>query len=159
MWYVTALTSLALLLSGCGKTLQVDGFEKQVNAFTAASVQAGHPLTIDNLVIQEDNLGGNTFGECVTKPLHPPTILVNRVFWEARSVTDRLREIVLFHELGHCILGRQHNSELRADGAPSSIMDPNPVDEQKYEALRSYYVQELFAENARAELNSTDGQL
>ena len=47
-------------------------------------------------------------------------IRIDKDFWERSS--DLSRELIVFHELGHCFLDRRHNNQRRADGTCDSIM-------------------------------------
>lgn len=58
------------------------------------------------------------------------------------TTTESQRVVLMFHELGHCDLDRDHTEEKRENGTPKSIMNKyifsyDPVDEQ-------YYFDELF---------------
>jgi len=61
-------------------------------------------------------------------------------FWFASS--EMKKEELLFHELGHCILNRDHEDEMLYQRIPKSVMYPY-VFEWAYERYRSYYVDEL----------------
>lgn len=57
------------------------------------------------------------------------------------------REALVFHELGHCVLGREHrDSQVQREGLviPVSLMSPYILDEFIYSRFYSYYIQELF---------------
>ena len=62
-------------------------------------------------------------------------------------------KMLVWHELGHCVLGRPHNTNqtevLTKDGSRTimyneSIMHPNTVNRGIYEANKEYYNNELF---------------
>lgn len=82
---------------------------------------------------------------------------IDSEFWYKSSFAQK--EQIIFHELGHCILNRQHNdillnynqSNFGVLQIPKSIMYPN-VFEQPYELFRSYYVSEL----KNSKINLTD---
>jgi hypothetical protein len=58
------------------------------------------------------------------------------------SATETKKEVLIFHELGHCILGRDHEEEKLYYTVPKSLMFPY-VFETPYMLYRSYYVDEL----------------
>lgn len=58
--------------------------------------------------------------------------------------TDTENEITVFHELGHCILGRQHFDERHPSWRKKSIMHTFAVKESDYLAHRAEYLDELF---------------
>lgn len=61
-------------------------------------------------------------------------------YWQSTSETRK--EVLLFHELGHCVLGRDHDEQRIYYTVPKSIMYPY-LFEQAYQTHRSYYVEEL----------------
>lgn len=61
-------------------------------------------------------------------------------YWQSTSETKK--EVLLFHELGHCVLGRDHDEQKLYYTVPKSIMYPY-LFEQAYQTYRSYYVEEL----------------
>lgn len=81
-------------------------------------------------------------------------IVINRQFWDTRS--DLVREAMIFHELGHCILDRIHYNALLANDEWTSIMrgDPMPVGRSgsiNFSGIRrQYYIDELFNRQALA---------
>lgn len=47
-------------------------------------------------------------------------IVIDRNFWDRSSTLSK--ELIVFHELGHCFLDRGHSNEKRTDGTCASIM-------------------------------------
>ncbi len=47
-------------------------------------------------------------------------IRIDNHFWERSS--DLSRELIVFHELGHCFLDRRHNNQKTVDGTCASMM-------------------------------------
>lgn len=47
-------------------------------------------------------------------------ILIDQKFWKGSSRLSK--ELIVFHELGHCFLGRMHNNQKAANGTCESIM-------------------------------------
>jgi len=75
---------------------------------------------------------------------HNAHITIDQNFWN--SAGDLYREYVVFHELGHCVLGRGHREAIHPSGHCKSIMAsgvgrciPNYRD-----STRDEYVDELF---------------
>jgi hypothetical protein len=53
----------------------------------------------------------------------------------------------MLHELGHCVLGRVHDSAIDQDAHGNyfhSLMYPGYVDSATYQEHREYYWKELF---------------
>jgi hypothetical protein len=57
---------------------------------------------------------------------------------------DADREELIFHEMGHCVLGRAHKSIKTAEGIPASIMHPYRISNSVYKEYRDQYLNELF---------------
>lgn len=73
----------------------------------------------------------------------PGRIVIDELFWQTASQTRK--ELAVFHELGHCALGRSHNDEVRSFGICESVMRSGQgnclID---YHNHRSDYLDELF---------------
>lgn len=59
-------------------------------------------------------------GLCNHRAQEPNQVVIDRHFW--RTASDDLKELVVFHELGHCYLSRQHRDDAFPDGRCKSIM-------------------------------------
>jgi len=62
----------------------------------------------------------NWVGQCNHNVNTPNHLIINSNFWN--SANELRREKIVFHELGHCFLGKGHNDEAHADGTCKSIM-------------------------------------
>lgn len=88
---------------------------------------------------------GSVAGSCSTDGHTQRHIRIDRSFWNRSS--DMVREMVIYHELGHCLLGRGHREDTFGNGICKSIMrsglgscrDAYTTDN------RSYFLEELFA--------------
>lgn len=78
---------------------------------------------------------------CIMEDEHIPKINVNVEKWS--MLNEWRREAVIFHELGHCILGRAHD-DVVINGRYKSIMNSYLIDGDVYLLNRDYYQQELF---------------
>lgn len=74
-------------------------------------------------------------------------ITIDEGFWNRSS--DLFKEFIIFHELGHCYLLREHLENENANGTCVSIMRSGTGDcRDNYTTLtRKQYVDELFIEN------------
>ena len=61
-------------------------------------------------------------------------------YWQRTS--EIKKEVLLFHEMGHCVLGRDHEKQKLYHTVPKSIMYPF-LFEEAYKNHRNYYVEEL----------------
>jgi hypothetical protein len=136
--------------------------QKHINSFINEAAKRGHVFSIKNLIIQyDDRLVNLVCGTCnstsreseVQKIISIRNTSANQCWGYETEL-----ETLIFHELGHCFLGRKHLNELLPKGDPKSIMVENnlslystclypigpPCDNY---FKRSYYLDELFDEN------------
>ncbi|MDH3650503.1 MAG: putative metallopeptidase, partial [Saprospiraceae bacterium] len=78
-------------------------------------------------------------------------IEIEKFYWD--DLTDLQKEGLIFHELGHCELGRGHRNDTLPNGEWASRMRGDPVPEGlsvviNYSGVRrDYYINELFNED------------
>lgn len=159
MKHFQAITTLALLVlsaSGCGKKqkdheafLQIDGsFQTYVNTFEQTAASEGGSLVINDLILAFGSTPSiNETGVCEWAEDETPRITINKRIWDTLSDYDR--QEVIFHELGHCVLRRIHQSgEISAYGGamniPSSVMYPYRISGTIYRDNIVHYHDELF---------------
>jgi len=119
---------------------------KVMSAFLAdARPYAGASFHLKTTVVLDPTLRGDENhqpepGVCYDEK---HIVILNRDLWLA--YTEAEREVVLYHELGHCELSRRHTTGRREGGGPESVMNRNSVaDVRFFEADRAYYLHELF---------------
>ena len=61
--------------------------------------------------------------------------------------TEERKESVLFHELGHCVLGLDHDNRKCGD-RPCSIMNSSAPGTKNYGEHKSQYLEDLFMQGA-----------
>ncbi len=61
-----------------------------------------------------------TVGLCNHRLDQPNHVILDLDFWNAAS--DNSKEMIIFHELGHCYLERGHRDDKKGDGTCASIM-------------------------------------
>jgi hypothetical protein len=131
-------------------------FEPIVQRFITEAAARGHQVSINNLIIKYELASSTTF--CATSNVITTANDVQKIIY-IKSLNcwqnDVQLETVIFHELGHCILGREHDNTLMPKGDPRSIMYPagialyspcvyplgSPCD---FLYRRPYYIDELF---------------
>ncbi len=138
--------SLAFL-TACGKepVVELNQFSNYVANFEAQAQKQGIEIELKNLVIQFGDIpGGNSrvTAACISYSDGFDSIIVNETMWE--KLTETQREIVIFHELGHCILERGHIDEHNEEGIPVSMMNSYLIDGRTYDSFHGYYMSELF---------------
>ena len=88
--------------------------EGQARGLEIDLVEANIEGYIQNIVEQ------NVVGQCSYNADEPRRVLIDRAYW--RRASDLEREMVVFHELGHCFLSRGHLDEADSEGNCLSIM-------------------------------------
>ena len=96
------------------------------------------------------DLESRVLGKCVLWSIGD-SVLFREIFISPKihNKTDLEKEVIIFHELGHCQLLRSHeNTYILTDDydfIPSSIMFPTTIGgKEYYKPLRDYYHKELI---------------
>ena len=161
------LCVLFLLVNSCkkesNKNFVVDiapDFRAVVDSFVKAATDRNYSITIDNLIIKYDSALDSR--HCAAANVISSTnnvqktILVNDKIkcWQ----NGRQLETLLFHEMGHCLLGRDHLSDRLPNGDQKSIMISGDIllyapcaypigSDCNVLYKREYYLDELFNTN------------
>ena len=123
-----------------------EGFEPYVDTFMDRLRVAGIDRDTSLLRVEfSDTLPPNILGGCSQLEGHFEVVSINRNRWKDLSVGSR--EELIFHELGHCVLNRGHNSAM-VNFIPVSIMNP-------YHFGAGTYASEVFYEGYQTELFGT----
>lgn len=69
-------------------------------------------------------------------------IYISKSQWAVATVTKR--EMIIFHELGHCKLRRDHYDPASPGGQPSLMSGRASYPEDHYLQNREYFIRELF---------------
>jgi hypothetical protein len=134
-----------LLLTGCGikDPRTIRGIAPEIQPYVDLYLEVkGSPMNYD-IPIQFDDFSSSTqIGLCRSWTHGYRQITIDKEYWDNTYVTEEMKISLIFHELGHCDLNRQHDETLRSDGWPTSLMYPYNFgymlqDEQ-------YYFDELF---------------
>ena len=157
------LIACIILSLGCKKNENLNfaynvpaEFEPYIQKFIAEAKTRGESISIDNLIIKYDSTLSLQY--CATSNVTSKRNDIQRIIlfnthkcWQN---SDQL-ECLIFHELGHCILGREHDSSLMPKGDAKTIMFPDDI--ALYSSCvynvgstcdflyrRPYYIDELF---------------
>ena len=86
----------------------------------------------------------NVVGLCNHNVIDPNHIVIDGHFWNRSSILKK--ELIIFHELGHCYLLRGHNDEVNGNGTCGSIMRSGTGGclDLYTEDNREVYLDELF---------------
>jgi hypothetical protein len=145
--------AFAIMLLGCSrehvKVVSIDpAFQGYVNDFVSDAATVGVHIVIDDLIVEFTNqLTSETLGECqFGNANQTPIIIIDAQDWPGESTT--YQKVVLYHELGHCILNRQHvftGTILQSYCSATSIMWPYIENETNmYTENWTWYIQEMF---------------
>ena len=113
---------------------------------TAAAAQG---LSIDLVAtgitgVIEELAEEHVAGQCTFYSHSPNHVTVDTDFWSRSS--ENFKEMIIFHELGHCTLDRGHLEGQLDNGNCISIMRSGvePCRDAYRAATKAYYLQELF---------------
>ena len=90
------------VVEGAARNVRVDYDSSRISGYLKIITQAG------------------VIGQCAHSETKPNTVIIDQIYWN--SATDLEKEFVVFHELGHCVLNREHLDEADNQGNCVSIM-------------------------------------
>lgn len=155
-----------ILFTSCGLNAHLDkkkkpvGFVRQFSTtdttFTAyvkkfedhAKIKTGNMnYQVNDIPINFGDTEDEQFvGVCFTYSDGKREIIIKADWWNRSSLSSR--ESLIFHELGHCALDRDHNDETiineKGQTLRASIMHPSIVSSANYTEYYDGYVHELF---------------
>jgi hypothetical protein len=114
-------------------------YEAAIRGYEVDLAAAG--ITAKVAEITEEHVAGQcSYGAAIGR-----NIIIDETFWNSNA-SLLYKEMVVFHELGHCFLGLGHNEGLLSNGTCASIMRSGAGDcrDNYHAASRSYYLDELF---------------
>jgi len=112
-----------------------DKFNKDINIKTKIPIKIVKKF--------ETDLYPRAVGMCYFAP--QPHIEVLESYWLESS--DIIREILIYHELGHCALNRVEHSQIKIGLFSTSIMYPQIPHEFEYLACKNEYLEELVTKH------------
>lgn len=146
---------IVFLLLGCGRAATPEEraeFSPYLQRFSTYSKKFGRSVKTDtDVTVVFAELPSRHLGVCQEGFWQTPRVEINRASWE--RATASAREVLLFHELGHCLLGRGHlDRQIAVESAergqrmviPASVMASLALSSRWYDDFRDYYVEELF---------------
>lgn len=102
-----------------------------------------------NVPVNFGNTENESFeGVCFSYPDGTTEVIIRESWWN--SASQALKESLLFHELGHCALNREHDNETHEANSvtyKASLMNSVIVNPNQYNGHRSAYLTELFTLN------------
>lgn len=93
------------------------------NSFEEEAILRGIEINIEELGISGflENLDNDIVGQCASLTDGSREVRIDENYWNRSS--NLSREFVIFHELGHCVLGRSHVDDADRNGTCQSIMN------------------------------------
>lgn len=147
---------IILLIISCSddnfQNISIDSdFNAYVDAFIESGAQRGKEIdfTDTGLTIQYGEVSEDAAAECSElgsgfEGSHK--IKISKVYWN--QIDELEREVIIFHELGHCELGRIHDNQIFSIGDWKSLMRGSVSQKDPavhfYGTRREYYIDELF---------------
>lgn len=132
-------------------------FEKELNLSSQKSNMAPSAIPINFGPIEEDQYEG----VCHEYSDGLKEIIIRKEWWDSESESSR--RLMIFHELGHCSLGRDHNDNRIPNKSntmlyPESIMSSTLMSPDYFSTYEREYYIELFTKNPDA-IRSKIGEL
>jgi hypothetical protein len=152
-----------LAFTSCGKLLGNDHVNKDAkrqysttnsvfNSYIATyEAQGKAQLKTDNFNVGDipinfgDTEDDKYDGVCFTYPNGDKEIIIKKSWWDKTSETQK--ELMIFHELGHCHLGRTHDEQVvnhEGRDIPVTIMNPTIPLSSWYNEYKDGYITEFF---------------
>jgi len=108
-----------------------------------AEFESYYGNNITDIPINFGTLEGRRVGVCYTWSSGYREIEIDKKQWE-KELTEDQKYALIFHELGHCELGRGHKDDLREDMCPSSLMNWILVRDGCVKIYKKEYFEEMF---------------
>lgn len=105
-------------------------------------------VSTTDISIVFDNLDDDTVGLCIIRP-GGNKIIIDLKFWQKSKA--HIREEVMYHELGHCAMGLDHDKSVFNNNCPKSIMYPYVMD-SCYLDYPNFYKEELRSKKENTNL-------
>lgn len=148
------ISLMSILSIGCAPSFQTEpqrtmSIEPEllqyVESFQADSNRLGRPMSINDLVVQFDTLPDRVIANC-TRGYGTPIIRFSITYYNyyKSQGLDHDIEQVMYHELGHCILGLNHNDTTGVNNWPQSIMNTYHFSGSLYYNYKNDYLMQLF---------------
>ena len=160
------ISLLLLLINSCGLPIISDLIEKDketrqhnttnpvfnsyAKSFEAAGQKNGINISTSNVPINfGDTENANYRGICATYQDGSKEIIIQESWWNLQ--TEDYKESLIYHELGHCLLGRDHHDETIAVSGQdfkTSMMNKTIISPTHYSPHKESYHKELFTQQS-----------
>ena len=136
------LTNLLLFLPllGCGEFRTIGYVDPEFRPHVEKFLEITNISNINvDMYFHPDT--GEFIGVCIIRGQYKD-IIIDMEYWKQAGYVDR--EILIFHELGHCVLMQDHRDFKLQDNCPGSIMNTYHIGEYCYDKHYDYYIEELL---------------
>lgn len=145
--FIVYLAALLLAVTACGKHSVDPAFTTYVESFTEAAKAQGKDVNVDESINFGAVSGQDTAGNCDKGFLKSASIIIDKSTWDQAS--DSTKTMLIWHELGHCVLNRDHKNDTEIDAVsgiklPASIMNAKLPLDQYFTSRKDEYTKELF---------------
>lgn len=148
---------ILMTLASCGvKKKNVLNIAPEAQKYVTAFQQL-HGQEINDLEVFMRPIEGAVVGYCQRGTNITPRVVLNTNYWNGSNFTVADKEVLVFHELGHCLLKRGHNNQ-KIDSVPYSIMNAHHIGAWNYTNGYNNYVTELFGKNSFAGITFDGGK-
>lgn len=155
---VSCLFLFSMILSSCGQAGEkseplIVGSDKLLQyyeKFKADAFSIGRTLPKKDILIMFGETRTNEFplrvGYC--NFLEPRVVVINKEWFD--NAPEENREVLMYHELGHCVLDLDHTTDCNdffhivSCNSPKSLMYPT-IGWKGYFQNKEWYIQELFS--------------
>jgi hypothetical protein len=125
-------------------------FNSYVSSFEAAGKKNGVNVSAGNVPINfGDTENENHRGICATYQDGSKEIIIQESWWNTQS--EDFKESLIYHELGHCLLGRDHDDQtvnVAGQDFKTSMMNQRIVSPIHYSPNKESYHKELFTQQS-----------
>ena len=148
--YVLLLFSAIMVFNSCAKEDLVETDEDLIPYFELFAEEAALRGFVVNYEAEriegllQDIPDVSIQGQCFHNEKKPKKVIIDIDYWDRASKFEK--EFIIFHELGHCFLNRDHLDDANVDGSCVSIMHSNPgvCNFNLNSENREEYLDELF---------------
>lgn len=126
-----------LLFTACGREprRELSGLDNYIKLFEYEGALRNYNFDVEDLVVEFGTLNKETLGICYTGA-ETPRIVLDHNSWD--KMDKDTREVLVFHELGHCILDLNH------DNSKPAVMNSFLMMGSLYNYNRKLLLDELF---------------
>lgn len=134
------LILLVASATGCGQS----AWDSEVSPYINEFLDIGQVQNLPETEVILGEVPGEAIGVCNHYSNGKKQIILDHSYWN--QATEVEKTILVWHELGHCVLDRRHMDIMLPDTCPYSIMYYQQFDTNCFDKHYDHYVQELFNE-------------